>query len=279
MSFAESLLRSYFIWPPPERALLATRFRREKQGGASLRNETAMPAGTPQGNVILNSPKSDQSASNPDSKQDRIFRIVEITIICATFIFSAVTHWRTQTLFVGEDVPRVQAKPLGIGEHGTTHNSTLNFLIVNHSGFDALNIDIDVKYCTDNKKHRRWVSEWVKADQESKNKGKIQGVVLDTIYPFAPSMGPKLRGYSSITTQELGCGLQADALHLETEVCDKGKLGLPILVRTRWMNEKQRSFDEIQKYRLICTKNWMGQEKNPKGRSFTMVPDTGNSCD
>ncbi len=197
-----------------------------------------------------------------------------------TYSLSEDANKRTQQLFIGEDNPQIQAFPFVIAESGKTHNSTLNFRLINYSGFDAFNVNVDVLYCVDKTRHRHWAGEWAKADKDSKQNPKQQGAATDKGYFLTPqNVGPTLKRFTEVTTdQELGFGFGSDALNLEGQVCSKDVDGLPVLVRLRWHSSKGRTYDVLQKYKLLCTKNWMGTGI-PSGRSFTAIPLPGSTCE
>lgn len=196
-----------------------------------------------------------------------------------TYALAEKANERTQQLFIGEDSPQLQAIPFAIAET-PTHNSTLNFRLVNHSGFDAFDINVDVQYCIPKDRHRHWAGEWKKADKDSVDKT-AGGVEHNKGYFFSPLfLAERLNRFQEITTdKQEGFGFGSNALHLE-DVCDKDADGLPVLVRLRWRNSKNRTYDEIRKFQLLCTKNWHGSKPQaPKGRSFTMLPMLGISCE
>lgn len=210
-------------------------------------------------------------------EQEHAIRIGTIALLLGSTFITIKSYKRTQRLFIGEDSPQVQAVPYAIGENSKTHNSTISFELVNYTGFDAKDVSIDVKYCVANSRLRHWAGEWVKANIEVNGKA-ASGVVEDSGYFFAaPSKVDLLPRFTKVDTKERGLGIAADALHIETDVCNQGDLGLPVLVRVRWRNEKGRAFDEIHKYKLLCTKNWI-DKNTPRGRAFAFTPELGMSC-
>jgi hypothetical protein len=195
---------------------------------------------------------------------------------------------RAKKLFIGQNKPLIDVTPIGIvqverkDEKKTKMCVTL-FSIVNYSGFDAYNIAFDIKYGSD------WISEWGKAENNRKEKVKIKAedngketvekrVMLNHLYTSRPNaLIPKLMSGETkgrdfklppFVSGELylkSPPFASGEFDLEVNVVAKNE-GFPILVRVTWENESGYVFDEIHKYKLLCT-------ESGSGLSFTFIPE------
>lgn len=193
--------------------------------------------------------------------------LMAVVVAIIALYFSARTNKRAEKLFVGQNKPLVDVTPVGIFQNeGGTH-CTIEFSVVNYSGFTAYDIGIDVKYGKGND----WILKWNEAyrDNETKKKEEIkEGVVIEKRYLSAPRLFiEKLEAGGTATKDFEGSLYILGSLPLEEKFKDsKWKEGYPIFVRVTWQNENKHTFDEIHKYRLICTREGLG-------RSFTFIPD------
>lgn len=174
---------------------------------------------------------------------------------------------RAEKLFVGQNKPLIDVAPIGIVQSKRkdgTKMCTTQFSVVNYSGFVAKQIAIDVKY-GDNV----WISEWVKADNERKEKeekGVETRVVLNHLYPSIPKVliSELKPGTTEKRDFEWPFVYTSAQLDLEVNVVDKKNEGFPVLVRVTWQNEDEHVFEKIHNYKLLCTT--VGS-----GRAFTFI--------
>ena len=179
---------------------------------------------------------------------------------------------RAKKLFVGQNKPLIDVAPIGI-IHGIAEDenkmcATL-FSVVNYSGFVAYNILIDVAY-----EGNVWILEWLRAEKdrkekEGKNKEKV--VVTKGYYPSISTRKTIKKLIPGETREKdfegKAIGISG-SLDLEKRVVSKGKEGFPVFVRLTWENNRGHVFDEIHKYKLICTKG-----VSESGRAFTFIPE------
>ncbi len=140
---------------------------------------------------------------------------------------------------------------------------------MNYSGFKANKVAIDLKYGSNS-----WILEWRKARDEKTEKGDAQGVVREKIYISPPNtIIDEIEPGETKERDEAGKMIAImGALSLEGNVCAKGNEGFPVWVRVTWQNVNQHIFDEVYKYRLICTRD--NESDDPGGgRAFTFIPE------
>ena len=203
---------------------------------------------------------------------------------------------RAEKLFIGQEKPLIDVSPVSIisvrGTEGTF--SSIIFSVTNYSGFDAYDIAVDTKYGEGND---RWISEWIKADNDKRKKEEEKsewvkalktkekkGVVIGYNYLLSPKVLIKKLKHGETTDKDfegkpiLICG----QFNLETEFNEPNKLidGLPVFVRVTWKSKEKYGhvFDEVHKYRLICTKTPRPDPKpnDPNssiGWAFTLIPE------
>lgn len=177
------------------------------------------------------------------------------------------TNERAELLFVGEHRPSIDVTPIAISQSPDGTQAMTAFSIVNYSGFKAYKIGIDLKYGD-----YGWILEWRRA-RDGKSPS-AQGVVRGTFYPSPPNFQiEELAPGETTKRDETGNVLGiTGALSLEGDVCAKGPLGFPILIRVAWQNVSGHVFDEVHKYSLLCTKD--SEQSDPAtGRSFTFIPE------
>lgn len=170
---------------------------------------------------------------------------------------------REAKLFVGKNKPHVVATPIGIipgkADDGNKMCTTL-FSVINHSGFVAYNIVIDVAY-----EGIVWISAWLEAEKDRKWKeakiGAEKGMVIGQIYPSIS----KKNSFQLNPNESKSIGFTG-SLDLEERVSSKGTEGFPVLVRIRWENDSGYVFDEVHKYKLTST-------RSGEGRHFTFIPE------
>ena len=195
-------------------------------------------------------------------------------IMAVILVFTYLSYRQTAKVFVGQNKPLIDVSPIGVKQViamipiGTSRLQIKQVVTVcsvaNYSGFDAHNIGVDVKY----QESGEWIGEYDKANSEKKNKRGKDGVIPEEIYNTR----------TKILIEEIVSGdtknrrvHSSGSLDLETNVCNKGKVGIPVWIRVSWENKKGHVFDEIHKYRLICTKD--NQPPHARtGRAFTFIP-------
>jgi hypothetical protein len=184
------------------------------------------------------------------------------------FIYTFIANERSEKLFTGANLPLIDVTPIAVGqvpgEKGDYFTTTF-FNVANYSGFDAYDIGIDLKY------KGAWIVEWLKADKDSKGKPTGQEIVDGKTYISAPeSKIPELKAgdtrQAELQIEKSGLAI-AGQYDLEKEVCSKGEEGAPVFVRVSWRNKQNHIFDEVHRYKLVCTK------ADPGGYSFTFIPD------
>jgi hypothetical protein len=189
---------------------------------------------------------------------------------------------RQEKLFKGQNKPLIDVIPIGIvqtemDDEKPTKICTTFFSVVNYSGFEAHKISYDIKYQSD------WISEWVKANADNERKikeserNKVEvdpNVSLNHPYVSRPIMnipilmpGETKEGkliWPPRNLEEVP-PLASGEFDLKKYVVDN-KDGFQVKVRVTWENKDGYVFDEIHKYKLICT-------KKGKGHSFTFIPE------
>jgi|SRR5215467_2285071 len=214
----------------------------------------------------------------PGLKEVGLMEKLTILLVIANFVLALVTFWsvdvarkgvnlaeqankRSEQLFIAEDRPLIDVTPIGVVQSPDGRQTLTALSVANYSGFKAYDIGIDLKYG-----EYGWIGEWVKADSDRQKKGNAIGIERSKPYlsppkPQLPELDPGKTEYDQTGAR---FGLQGD-LNLEELVCG-AKEGLPVLIRVTWRNEKQHIFDEIYRYRLVCS-------KVSGGRSFTFLPE------
>jgi len=172
---------------------------------------------------------------------------------------------RSEKLFVGQNKPIIDVTPIGIVQtelidEKKTKMCTTLFSVVNYSGFDAKNISVDIAY-----EGNVYISEWLRAKKDSgikKIKGLDQNLVSGHLYPSRPDVQIKELKAGQVKEHR---GING-SLNLDKRVVGKGKIGLPVHIRVTWENDKGHVFDEIHKYKLLCT-------TAEEGHAFTFIPE------
>jgi hypothetical protein len=210
--------------------------------------------------------KNSYGKDNPQKPSNLINGFIAFFAFVA-IIFTWQSSIRTGKLFVGQNKPLIDVSPIGITQEANGQSKT-SFSVVNYSGFVAYKIAIDVKYEESNK----WISEWRKARNEKKEKGEKKEVVVGKFYPSTPEpLIPKLSPGKTKDRDVFG------SLNLEKKLCDpndpnRWSGGYPVFVRVSWQNKKGHVFDEIHKYKLVCTRDNEGSDPG-SGRAFTFIPE------
>jgi hypothetical protein len=201
-----------------------------------------------------------------------IMEILYFILVCIT----AGTLWltlkaniRAERLYVGQNQPLIDVTPIGISQDAAGTHATTVFSIINYSGFKAYNIGIDLKYGSNS-----WILEWIKARDEKTTTNPLGGVVKGKVYMSRSSR--IIREIKPGETKENVEGgekiVVSGSLKLESDVCAKGNNGIPVLVRVTWQNLNHHVFDEVHKYRLICTTDTNLTDLRG-GRAFTFIPE------
>jgi|GEM_PF-1574592 len=210
----------------------------------------------------------------------KIITLTNVVLVIVTMIgvgLSLRSNHRAERIFTGQNKPLVDITPIGIGQSAEKQIVTVYFTAINYSGFKAFNIGIDVKFGHD------WIREWLKAKKESENKNNpnSKGVEPDKLYKSMPKpiINELEPGETLVAETESGedkIAINAMAisgtLDLEKDICSKGNEGYPVLVRTTWTNSDHHIFDEVHKFRLICTDDG-GRDSKGIGRAFTFIPE------
>lgn len=205
---------------------------------------------------------------NKNSETDIVYLTFIIVVVNVVLVYYTYqSNERAEKLFVGQNKPLIDVTPIriaqiedsNVGKHGVTL-----FSIANYSGFVAKEIRIDVKYGDND-----WISEWIKANEDNKinKKNKKEGIVKNRLYKSTTSTKSGLfipRLEPGETEEKKHVSIVSGSLDLENQVCSKGDEGFQVLVRVTWENIKGHVFDEIRKYRLICT-------KVESGRALTFI--------
>lgn len=169
---------------------------------------------------------------------------------------------RAEQLFIGQNKPLIDVTPIGIypgiAKDGNKMCATL-YSILNYSGFDANNISVDIAYGGN-----VYISEWLRAkkDSERKKEGVDPNVVVGDFYPSRPDV--QIKELKSGEVKEYR-GVNGN-LDLDKQVVIMGKKGFPVLIRVTWKNNRGHVFDEIRKYKLLCTTKGIGH-------AFTFIPE------
>jgi hypothetical protein len=202
-----------------------------------------------------------------------IAQIVIAVFAFLAFIYTYFANERSEKLFVGANIPLIDVTPIGVGQtpgDKGTYFTTTFFEIANYSGFKAFNIGIDLKYGD-----KPWILEWMKADTERAGKNHGQKIIDGRAYMSAPPILLKELGSGDskkekITLEPLSV---SGMLDLKKEVCDRDTHDLPVWVRITWQNKKKHVFDEIHRYKLICTTAGNPSDPNQIGYSFAFIPE------
>jgi hypothetical protein len=183
-----------------------------------------------------------------------------LLVAVASLYYARRSIRRADRIFHGQIKPLIQVRPVGLSERPERNSVDTIFKVVNYSGFDALNIAIDLQYG-----QKDWIGEWLYAYEDNlrRQKGTYDGEETPSgFYPTA----------SRAKIRELKAGETANevkvtggTLDLERDVCSKGNEGLVVSVRSVWENRDGYRFDSLDRYKLICT-------KVNDGRSFSLLP-------
>lgn len=231
--------------------------------------------------VIVNQYISEYRQQIKQRKRGKRDRIVGYIFQISSFIILAITAYFTyqtgtiynknlditKQIFIAQDEPRISVIPEAIAE-SELKNSAIRFSLVNYTGFIAKHVSMDIKYLNP-KRLSTWSLKWNAAHQY-----KTKGVQFGVWYPLGQKQAIDhidAYGHETFETSKIET-YGTHALDLQTEVCDANQNGFPVLVRATWENEKGRRFDEVEKFRLVCTMDWIGNKKG-EGRSFTMIPE------
>ena len=171
---------------------------------------------------------------------------------------------RAAKLFVGQNKPLIDVTPIGIipgiADDGNKMCATV-YSILNYSGFDANNISVDIAY-----EGNVYISEWLRAEKDSKRKEKERAdpnVVIGKFYPSRPDV--QIKELKSGQAKEHHQGTNG-SLDLDKRVVGTGKKGFPVMIRVTWENDQGHVFEEIHKYKLLCT-------TAEDGHAFTFIPE------
>lgn len=188
--------------------------------------------------------------------------IVTLALAVGTYIsiqYTQKANERVEKRFAAENKPLIDVVPTKVSPMRERPFVKIYFDLFNYSGFKALNVYIDVKYSVND-----WISEWLNAarDRNRRQKTTVPNRDGDVVYWVLPDTVLELDPGQSIQNQWV-----RGSLDLEGTVCtgENRSDGLQILFRVRWQNEFGYRFDEIRKFRLLCTS--VGE-----GRSYTLIP-------
>jgi hypothetical protein len=173
------------------------------------------------------------------------------------------TNERAEKLFIGQNKPLIDVTPIGIipgiADDGNKMCATL-YSVLNYSGFDANNISVDIAYGGN-----VYISEWLRAKKDSdlkRIKSADPNLILGNLYPSRPDV--QIKELKSGEVKEYR-GANGN-LDLDKQVISMGKKGFLVHIRVTWENNQGHVFDEVRKYKLLCT-------KHEKGHSFTFIPE------
>jgi hypothetical protein len=183
--------------------------------------------------------------------------IIIIALSVISIIFAFCHNSREEKLFKAKIEPILQVNPideefqLSGPAPDTQYFGTTHFIIYNYSGFDAYNIESDVKY------HGPWIRQWMKAEVERLKKVKIERNItseeqksMDRYQATTKKIIKILRSGESSKHEWTGGFYSGDP------DCEKGKYD--IWIRINWENADKRRFENVQHYILQCTKSGNG---------------------
>jgi hypothetical protein len=184
----------------------------------------------------------------------------EFTVVCANLLFVIANifiigfNWksnsRAKKLFVGQNKPLIDVTPISIihsiADDKNKMCATL-YSVSNYSGFVAKNISIDIAYGGN-----VYISEWLRAKEDSirkKKEGLDPNLVPNYLYHTRPYINIKEIKPGKVKEYRGASG----SLDLDKKVVGMGNKGYPLLIRVTWENDRGHVFDEIRKYKLLCT--------------------------
>jgi hypothetical protein len=187
-----------------------------------------------------------------------------------TLIYSLHMYQNSQKLLIGQSTPLIDVSPISITQLQDTNKNyfaATRFSVVNYSGFKAFKIGIDLKYG-----EIAWIREWLKAQADKPSEKNTQ-IIMHKEYMLPPNIFIKELEFGKTTDKDYENKdiVIMGALNLENQVCTKNNEGLPVWVRVTWQNEQGHTFDEVHKYKLVCTKD--KDEPDRIGYAFTFVPE------
>lgn len=223
---------------------------------------------TADGSLQINKDSGTQGYTNAINIMEILYFIL-VCITAGTLWLTLKANARAERLYVGQNQPMIDVTPIGISQDAAGTHATTVFSIVNYSGFKAKNIGIDLKYGNNS-----WILEWIKARRENTTTNPIGGVVKENLYVSrSSSIIREIEPGETKESDEKGKKIAiTGSLNLESDVCSKGNNGFPVLVRVTWENLNDHVFDEVHKYRLICTKDTQPTDQRG-GRAFTFIPE------
>lgn len=193
-------------------------------------------------------------------------RLIKLTLASAFAAFLGVAAaiwsvWDNAAISFGQRRPLIDVTPRFVNQAPGTTITTIFFDVANYSGFDAHHIEIDIRL-----EDRYWTNEWMKAQEDRKKKGSAVGVEKGKAYFSSSKSVLPLLGKRG----ETRTAVVANAMDLES-VCSLGQKGALIYFRIKWASASSHVFDELHKYRLLCTKDSKGSQAGT-GRAFTFIP-------
>ena len=200
--------------------------------------------------------------------------IVLVGITLFSLAYARKSNYRAEITHISENCPLIDVSPISVMQDYDIKQVKTFFSIANYSGFSAYRIGIDLKYGNNS-----WILEWRKARKERDEKGNKSSVIGNKEYFTTPDIRiDKLKPGETINRDSTGSELCiVGSLNLERDVCSKGNDGLPVWVRVSWQNSNRHTFDEVRKYRLICTIDSDKTEEN-RGRAFNFIPEDQCKC-
>ena len=197
--------------------------------------------------------------------------IIAGAAIIALF-FSTLTYTITRKLFIGQNTPLIDVSPVAL--FSQNNFTTIRLSVANYSGFDAYNIGLDVKY-----DEIGWINEWIKARGDKQQRSEGQKTIIDnTVYSLPPRVIPGLEELRAGETKEKDKQNQffefRGSLNLQSACEDsQTKNGFFIWIRVTWQNDRRHTFDEIHKYKLICTNDKDKDKQGIVGYALTLIPE------
>ena len=178
-------------------------------------------------------------------------------------IISGVSAWVTITNSMSSDArnealfgtmiePVVQETPILAVFEPSTNMVTLIFEMTNITNFVARNVSIDARF--DNV----WISEWVRAKMDDLTKKHSSTVHEERLLKRWESEARRRKEFSSIIgpakSDTTGITGAIDVGRICGPPGATSEVVTPFRTRTTWRNDRQRHFNRMSSYELVCTR-------------------------
>jgi hypothetical protein len=210
-------------------------------------------------NLLLISYSVPETRSLLSIAKENPITIIVALVALAGLAYTHASHRRERMLYTGQRKPLIDSTPMGLLPDPQRKAAAITFTVVNYSGFTARNVDIDLKYGAND-----WIGQWVKAKDDSLKKKNQQSSSNPDAVTFIPVVSAKIRKLKPGKTMPFELSTIKGSVDLEA-ICKNREKGHDIFVRTTWENDCGHRFDEVNKYKLLCT-------EVDGGKSFTFVP-------